>query len=116
LKPAAPYERGRVFLLYLRGRGALEAARWSEASADFQKILDQRPWAVFVDQRFWATLPSGMEPALAQLGLARAHAGAGDIQQARRAYQDFLAEWKDADSDLPLLVEGKAEYARLAGS
>jgi hypothetical protein len=115
LKPAAPYERGRVFLLYLRGRAALEAGRWSEASADFQKILDQRHWAAFADQRGWARLPSGAEPALAQLGLARAHAGAGDVEKARRAYQDFLAEWKDADSDLPLLAEAKAEYARLAG-
>jgi DNA-binding winged helix-turn-helix (wHTH) protein/tetratricopeptide (TPR) repeat protein len=116
LKPAAPYERGRVFLLYLRGRAALEAGRWSEASADFQKVLDQRHWAAFADQRHWAAIPSGAEPALAQLGLARAHAGAGDVEKARRAYQDFLAEWKDADSDLPLLAEAKAEYARLAGS
>jgi eukaryotic-like serine/threonine-protein kinase len=116
LRPAAPYERGRVFLLYLRGRAALEAGRWSEASADFQKILDQRPWAAFADQRPTAAFSFGPEPALAQLGLARAHAGAGDVEKARRAYQDFLAEWKDADSDLPLLFEAKAEYARLAGS
>ena len=55
--------------------------------------------------------------AMAQLQLARAAQAAGDLPAARRAYQDFLAHWKDADEDLPILREAKAEAARLsAGS
>jgi cytochrome c-type biogenesis protein CcmH/NrfG len=50
---------------------------------------------------------------LARLQLGRAYAVAGDATQARRAYQDFLAQWKDADPDIPLLQEAQAEYARL---
>jgi len=49
----------------------------------------------------------------AQLGLARAYAAAGDKEKARAAYQDFFALWKDADPDVPLLQQAKAEYAKL---
>lgn len=51
--------------------------------------------------------------ALARLGLARAYARSGDSAKARSAYQDFLRLWNDADSDLPILKEGKTEYAKL---
>ncbi len=50
---------------------------------------------------------------LARLGLARAHALAGNLAASRRAYQDFLALWKDADPDIPLYREAQAEYAAL---
>ena len=53
---------------------------------------------------------------LARLGLARAAALAGDTAPSRVAYQDFLAMWKDADPDVPVLVQARAEYAKLAGS
>jgi len=53
------------------------------------------------------------ELSLAQLGLARAYAIQGDTAKARAAYQDFLTLWKDADPDIPILKEAKAEYARL---
>ena len=53
---------------------------------------------------------------MAQLGLARAAAAAGDTAKSRRAYQDLLALWKDADPDVPVLVQAKVEYAKLAGS
>ncbi len=56
------------------------------------------------------TFPLG---AVAHLGLARAYALAGDTARSRRAYQDFLALWKDADPDIPLLQQAKAEYAKL---
>jgi hypothetical protein len=49
---------------------------------------------------------------LARLGLARAAAIAGDKAKSLRAYQDFLALWKDGDPDVPLLQEAKKEYAR----
>jgi predicted Zn-dependent protease len=51
--------------------------------------------------------------ALARLGLARAYALQGDKAKARAAYQDFLTIWKDADPDIPILKEAKAEYAKL---
>jgi len=50
---------------------------------------------------------------LAHLGLARAHAITGDTAKARAAYQDFLALWKDADPDIPILKQARAEYAKL---
>jgi hypothetical protein len=50
---------------------------------------------------------------MAQLGLARAAALSGDVAKSRRAYQDFLALWKDADPDVPVLIQAKAEYAKL---
>ncbi len=51
--------------------------------------------------------------ALAHPGLARAYALQGDATKARTAYQDFFALWKDADPDIPILREAKAEYAKL---
>jgi len=51
--------------------------------------------------------------ALAHLGLGRAYALAGDSGKARTAYQDFLALWKDADPEIPLFKQAKAEYAKL---
>ena len=50
---------------------------------------------------------------LAHLGLARAYAMQGDTAKARAAYQDFLTLWKDADADIPVLKQAKAEYAKL---
>jgi hypothetical protein len=47
------------------------------------------------------------------LGLARAYGLSGDKAKARTAYQDFLALWKDADSNIPILQQAKAEYAKL---
>jgi eukaryotic-like serine/threonine-protein kinase len=51
--------------------------------------------------------------ALAHLGLARAYALQGDTVKSRSAYQDFLALWKDADPDIPILRQAEAEYAKL---
>jgi len=50
--------------------------------------------------------------ALAHLGLGRSYALAGDSAKAKAAYQDFLTLWKDADPDIPILKEAKAEYAK----
>jgi eukaryotic-like serine/threonine-protein kinase len=105
MKPAAPYERGRMPVFYVRGLAHLEAGHAAEAVTDFQRILDNRGWG-----------PTVLLYPLAQLGLARAAALAGDTAKSRRAYQDFLALWKDADPDVPVLVQAKAEYAKLAGS
>ena len=72
------------------------------AAAEFQKFIDYRGLVV--------NFPLG---ALARLGLARAHKLQGDTAKARAAYQDFLALWKDADPDIPILKQAKAEYAKL---
>jgi len=52
--------------------------------------------------------------ALAHLGLGRAYAMAGDINHAKTAYQNFLVQWKDADADIPILKQARAEYAQLS--
>jgi hypothetical protein len=70
--------------------------------AAFKKILDH-PGLV-------GTEPIG---ALAHLGLARAYATAGDASNARAEYRDFLALWKEADPDVPILKQAKAEYAKI---
>ena len=86
----------------MRGEAYLAAHQSSEAAAEFQKILDHR--GIVVNE------PIG---ALAPLGLARAYVLQGDTAKARAAYQDFLALWKDADADIPILIGAKAEYAKL---
>jgi tetratricopeptide (TPR) repeat protein len=104
-QPAMRYEFGvipGIWLNYIRGQIYLKAKAGKEAAAEFQKILDH----------------PGIEPvspfnALAHLGLARASVLAGDTAKARKEYQDFLAMWKDADSDLPILIEAKKEYEQV---
>ena len=78
------------------------AQRQRAAAAEFQKFLDHRGIVL--------NFPLG---ALAHLGLARAYALSGDTAKAEAAYQDFFALWKDADPDIPILKEAKAEYAKL---
>jgi serine/threonine protein kinase/Flp pilus assembly protein TadD len=110
LAAAAPYEMGNpsqamnlfLYPVYLRGQAYLAGKQGSAAAAEFQKILDH-PGAVLNE-------PIG---AFAHLGLGRAYALSGDTAKARTAYQDFIALWKDADPDVPILKEAKAEYAKL---
>jgi serine/threonine protein kinase/Flp pilus assembly protein TadD len=104
LQAAASYELGSAALYpaYVRGEAYLAARQGSEAAAEFQKILDHR--GIVVNE------PIG---ALAHLGLARAYGLQGDTAKARATYQDFFTLWKDADSDIPILKQAKAEYAKL---
>jgi tetratricopeptide (TPR) repeat protein len=95
---------------YLRGQAYLKLARGAEAAAEFQKILDHRGQGQ-LSSRFVPTCPV-LYP-LAHLGLARAAAMSGDATKARQAYQDFFALWKDADADMPALIEAKKEYEKL---
>jgi tetratricopeptide (TPR) repeat protein len=108
LEPARKYELGFAFYsaaffpIYTRGQIYLQMRDGKNAAAEFQKILDHR------------SLYSCSELiSLAQLGLARAYALQGDAGRARTAYQDFFASWKDADADIPALVQAKAEYGKL---
>jgi serine/threonine protein kinase/Flp pilus assembly protein TadD len=91
-----------LYPVYIRGQAYLVARQGKEAAGEFQKFLDHRSIVL--------NSPLG---ALAHLGLARAYALQGDTAKARTAYQDFLALWKDADPDIPILKQAKAEYAKL---
>ena len=102
-----PYELGDVgfvalYPIYVRGNAYLAERQGAAAAAEFQKILDH-PGVVTND-------PIG---ALAHLGLGRAYVLAGDPAKAKIAYQDFFAIWKDADPDIPIYKQAKAEYAKL---
>jgi hypothetical protein len=110
LKPTSPYETGRpgtadwsaMHNVFIRGQAFLALRQGNEAATEFQKILDHRG----------LVLLQPIAP-LARLNLARAYALQGDTAKARAAYQDFLSLWKDADPDIPILREAKAEYAKL---
>jgi Tfp pilus assembly protein PilF len=91
-----------LYPLYVRGEAFLAAHQGAEAAAEFRKVLDHP--GVVVNE------PIGV---LAHLGLARAYALQGDTARARGAYQDFLTLWKDADPDIPILKEARAEYEKL---
>jgi serine/threonine protein kinase/tetratricopeptide (TPR) repeat protein len=102
LNTAALYSRSGWGVLYARGLAYKQAGRYDEAEQDFQKILDWRPLH-----------GPDIMPAAAQLELGRVYHQKGDTAKARIAYQNFLSLWKDADPDVPLLLQAKAEYAKL---
>ena len=105
LRGTSSYELGagqELFPIYERGQAYLMLHKGDVAASEFQKIVDH-PGIV-------GTNPIG---ALAHVGLARAYALEGDNAKARGTYEDFLTLWKDADPDIPVLKEAKAEYAKL---
>ena len=93
---------GAFYPIYVRGLAYLALHQGTQAAGEFQKILDHRG-AVIVD-------PISV---LAQLQLGRAYALSGNETKAKSAYKDFVILWKDADSDIPILKQAKAEYANL---
>jgi serine/threonine protein kinase/Flp pilus assembly protein TadD len=105
LKVASAVELGdqaNLLPIYLRGEAYLMLHDGNSAAAEFQKFIDHRG---VVGNFSWG--------ALARLGVARAYAIGGDTVKARAAYQDFLTLWKDADPDIPIYKQAKAEFARL---
>jgi tetratricopeptide (TPR) repeat protein/predicted Ser/Thr protein kinase len=112
LRVVTPYELGQttssvygwtaLYPVYVRGEAHLMVRQGREAAAEFQKLIDHRGIVV--------NSPLG---ALARLQIGRAYGTQGDTAKARAAYQDFLALWKDADPDIPILKQAKAEYAKL---
>jgi eukaryotic-like serine/threonine-protein kinase len=121
LQAASPVELGQIgfvnnisclYQVYVRGEAYLAAGQGSDAAVEFQKILDHSG----IVWNCWTG-------ALAHLGVARSYAlqsgtsQGGDADAARvralAAYKDFLAHWKDADPDIPILKQAKAEYAKL---
>jgi eukaryotic-like serine/threonine-protein kinase len=93
---------GNLYPAYVRGEAYLAAHQGNEAAVEFKKILDH-PGIIFAD-------PVGV---VARLQLGRAFALSGDKTRAKAAFQDFLTLWKDADADIPVLKQAKAEYAKL---
>jgi eukaryotic-like serine/threonine-protein kinase len=91
-----------LYPIYVRGLAYLAARQPVEAAGEFQRIVDH-PSIVLVD-------PMG---ALARLQLARALVLSGDTVKAKSAYRDLLTLWKNADPDIPVLKDARAEYARL---
>jgi len=99
------YEGGEILGLgttFARGNLYLKQRMGNEAAAEFKKVIDQRGIDIL-----------SCTHTLAHLGLGRALALNGDTAGARKAYQDFFAMWKDADHDLPVLVEARKEYEAL---
>jgi eukaryotic-like serine/threonine-protein kinase len=101
-----------LYHVYIRGEAYLASGQGKESAAEFQKILDHSG----IVWNCWTG-------ALAHLGVARANAlqaktlqgadGDAALVRALAAYQDFFALWKDADPDIPILKQAKAEYAKL---
>jgi eukaryotic-like serine/threonine-protein kinase len=111
LQPAVAYELGEgigslnfvcILPAYIRGEAYLAAKQGPAAAMEFQKLIDHR-----------GLVSNCITGALAHLRLARSYALAGDPGKSRTAYQDFLALWKDADPNLPILQQAKTEYAKL---
>ena len=110
LEPVTAYELGQLssapnscmYPVYARAEAYRNLGQSAAAAGEFQKFLDHR-----------GLLWNCATGALARLGLARAYAMQGDAAKARAAYQDFLTLWQDADPDIPILKEAKAEYAKL---
>jgi tetratricopeptide (TPR) repeat protein len=93
---------GGLYPAYVRGQAYLAAGRGQEAAAEFQKVLTHR-----------AVVLADPISALAHLQLGRAYVVSGELIKAKSAYENFLKLWKDADADLPILQQVKAEFAKL---
>jgi tetratricopeptide (TPR) repeat protein/predicted Ser/Thr protein kinase len=111
LQVSSPYEFGTgaaaafgtaLYPIYVRGEAYLNGHQGGLAATEFQKILDHR-----------GAVQNSPIGALAHLQIGRAYAMQGDTAKAKAAYQDFLALWKDADPDIPILNAAKSEYAKL---
>jgi len=107
LAAVAPYEPGAdtMAAIYLRGLAYLKIKSGREAAAEFQKILNHR-----------SILPPNPTYPLSYLGLARAYSLMGDGAKAQKSYQDFLTMWMDADPDIPIFIQAKQEYSKLAAT
>jgi tetratricopeptide (TPR) repeat protein len=108
LEAAAPYELGStecncaLYPAYVRGQALLLEHNGTAAVAEFQKLLDHR-----------GIVLNSVTGSLAHLYIGRAYTMTGDAAKAKASYQEFLALWRDADPDVPILKQAKAEYAQL---
>jgi tetratricopeptide (TPR) repeat protein len=100
---AYPESFQNLYPAYMRGLAYLQMGEWSLARIEFQKLLDHP-----------GLVEENVIGALSRLQLARAIRLSGDAAAARKAYEDFLTLWKNADADIPVYQQAKAEYARLS--
>ena len=110
LASASPYERSYIEAVYLRGLAYLRMHKGADAAAEFERIVDHKgaSWGAT-----WVHPNWGQYYSLSYLGMARGFALAGDTARAKRAYQDFLELWKDADPDIAILKQAQAEFSRM---
>jgi tetratricopeptide (TPR) repeat protein len=101
LAPATAFERAFTEVPYLRGLALLRLRKGAEAASEYQKILDHKGanWGLYYS--------------LSSLGMARASALADEAEKSEKAFQDFFALWKDADPEIPVLRQARADYAKL---
>jgi len=97
-----PFQVGPMYPAFLRGEAYRMSGHGKEAAAEFQKLIDHR-----------GVVLNFVLGAKARLGLARSYTLSGDPTKAKAAYQEFLSLWKDADPDIPILKQARAEYAKL---
>jgi hypothetical protein len=95
------FQLGTMYPVYVRGLAYLLKGQGQQAAYEFQKMVDHRGLLL--------NFPLG---ALARLQIGRARALIGDKGSAKAAYDEFLALWKNADSDIPVLEAAKKEYAK----
>jgi tetratricopeptide (TPR) repeat protein len=105
LVPAAQYEQDAMEIPYNRAQAYLTAGEPAKDAAEFEKIINHRGWSE------WEVFAP-----LAQLGLARAYAMQGKREDSRKVYDEFFTMWKDADPDIPILRQAKAEYKKLTAT
>jgi tetratricopeptide (TPR) repeat protein len=110
LASATPYERAYPEAVYLRGLAYLRLRKGAEAAGEFQRILDHKgaSWASTWKDPNW-----GLYYSISCLGVARGSQLAGDKAKVKKAFQSVFALWKDADPDLPVLIQAKKDYAAL---
>ena len=102
LRPAAAYDATDSVLLYIRATAYLRSGNGQDAVREFQRIRDLHSFH-----------PEDPVVSLAFVGQARSYQIMQKTEEARTAYQDFFALWKNADPDIPILKQAKAEYAKL---
>jgi predicted Zn-dependent protease len=102
LAPLSQYEENCWQIPYHRAKAYLAAGENDKAAAELEKLLGHRGWQ---NREMFAPL--------AKLDLARAYAAGEDREKSRKAYEDFFATWKEADPDIPILKQAKAEYSKL---
>ncbi|MGB5658289.1 MAG: tetratricopeptide repeat protein [Thermoanaerobaculia bacterium] len=103
LETARNYEKRLQLTIYLRGLAYLADDSPGLAASEFDRLLGPVMGARSIE----------LERPLDHLGLARAHALSGDVMEARKAYQTFFEVWQQADEDIPILLEARAEYESL---
>jgi eukaryotic-like serine/threonine-protein kinase len=102
LASLSEYEENCWQIPYHRAKAYLAVGENDKAAAELEKLLSHRGW-----------LNREMFAPLAELDLARAYAAQGHRDESRKAYDDFFTTWKDADPNIPILKQAKAEYAKL---